>query len=176
MSQDTVENKQKSFKEIEDVISRAIKKVGVRKENDLCRFIPATTGGYLHHFTMKKMKTKQPKELLGMIEKFIINVDHPGRVAPKQRAPRGSRKRKDQVTFTRSQIERMLNLARATGDKEMVTLLSPRRSLATCKRELIASVRANRIESELWTAYLEAAQAQQAAISMMLGESYNSKK
>jgi hypothetical protein len=161
MSNDIVESKTKNFKEIEDIISRAIKKVGAKRENDICRYIPMTSGGYMHHFTLKKMKTKQPSELGSMIEKFIINSDRPGMVAPKQRAPRGSRKRRDHMTFTRMQLERMLAIARLAGDKEMVSVLSPKRSLATCKRELISSIRHNRLDPELWNAYVEAINAQQ---------------
>lgn len=161
MSSDTVEPKTKSFKEIEEIISRAIKKVGAKRENDICRYIPMTSGGYMHHFTLKKMKTKQPTELGSMIEKFIINSDRPGMVAPKQRAPRGSRKRRDHMTFTRVQLERMLSIARLAGDTEMVSVLSPKRSLATCKRELISSIRHSRLEPELWNAYVEAINAQQ---------------
>lgn len=160
MSHDT-EHKTKHLKEIEDVISRAIKKVGAKRENDICRYIPMTSGGYMHHFTLKKMKVKQPSELGAMIEKFIINSDRPGMVAPKQRAPRGSRKRRDHLTFTRNQLDRMLTIARLAGDKEMVSVLSPKRSLATCKRELIASIRHNRVEQELWNAYSESINAQQ---------------
>lgn len=161
MSHDTVEPKTKHLKEIEDIISRAIKKVGAKRENDICRYIPMTSGGYMHHFTLKKMKTKQPSELGAMIEKFIIGSDRPGMVAPKQRAPRGSRKRRDHLTFTRTQLDRMLTIARLAGDKEMVSVLAPKRSLATCKRELIAAVRHNRVEQELWNAYSEAVNAQQ---------------
>ncbi len=163
---ETVEHRTKSFKEIEEIISKAIKKVGGRKENDLCRYIPMTSGGYMHHFTLRKMKTKQPHELSAMIEKFIINADRPGTVAPKQRAARGSRKRRDQITFTRNQLERMLNIARLAGDKEMIAVLSPKRSLATCKRELIASIRHSKVEQELWNAFIEAVNAQQAAMAM----------
>ncbi len=161
MSHDTVEPKTKHLKEIEDIISRAIKKVGAKRENDICRYIPMTSGGYMHHFTLKKMKTKQPSELGAMIEKFIIGSDRPGMVAPKQRAPRGSRKRRDHLTFTRTQLDRMLTIARLAGDKEMVSVLAPKRSLATCKRELIAAIRHNRVEQELWNAYSEAVNAQQ---------------
>jgi hypothetical protein len=161
MSHDTVEPKTKHLKEIEDIISRAIKKVGAKRENDICRYIPMTSGGYMHHFTLKKMKSKQPSELGAMIEKFIISSDRPGMVAPKQRAPRGSRKRRDNLTFTRSHLDRMLTLARLAGDKEMVSVLAPKRSLATCKRELIAAIRHNRVEQELWNAYSEAVNAQQ---------------
>jgi hypothetical protein len=153
--EETLEGK-KNFREIEDVITRAIKKVGGRKENDLCKFLPMATGGYMHHFTLRKMKIKQPFELATLIEKFIIGADKPGAVAPKQRAARGSRKRRDQYTFTRGQLERMLNIARLAGDKEMVSILSPKKSLATCKRELIASIRHSKVEPELWNAYVEA--------------------
>ena len=162
MSQGVVDTKLKSLNEIEDVIAKAIKKVGARKENELCRYIPMTTGGYMHHFTLKKMKTRQPEELGTMIQKFIINVDKPGRVTPKSRAPRGSRKRRDQITFTRSQLEKMLSLAKMTGEKEMIAILSPKRSLATCKRELISSIRHGTVEPELWNAYVEAINTQQA--------------
>lgn len=146
----------KSLAEIEDLIDKAIKKVGGKKENDLCRFLPMNSGGYMHHFTLRKMKTKQPRELVDLIQKFIISSDRPTSVAPKQRAARGSRKRKDQYTFTRGQLERMLNIARLAGDKEMVSVLSPKKSLATYKRELIISIRHNKIDQDLWNGYVEA--------------------
>ncbi len=154
-----MEQKTKSLKEIEDVIARAIKKVGGSKENDLCKYLPMQTGGYMHHFTMRKMKTKQPSELGSMIEKFIIRADRPNSVPPKTRAPRGSRKRKDQLAFSRTQLERMLQIARMAGDKEMIAVLSPKKSLASAKRELIASIRHNKIDQELWNSYVESAQA-----------------
>jgi hypothetical protein len=159
------ESKTKNLREIEDVIAKAIKKVGGRKENDLCKYIPMTSGGYMHHFTLKKLKSKQPGELGTMIEKFIINSDKPHIIAPKQRAARGSRKKRDQVIFTRSQIDRMLSIARLAGDKEMVSVLSPKKSLPSCKRELIISIRHGKVEQELWNAYVEAVNAQQSMAS-----------
>lgn len=165
MTQGLADSKLKNLNEIEDVIAKAIKKVGARKENDLCRYIPVTTGGYMHHFTLKKMKTRQPEELSSIIQKFIISVDKPGRVTPKSRAPRGSRKRRDQITFTRSQLEKMLNFAKMTGEKEMIAILSPKRSLATCKKELLSSIRHGQVDQELWNAYVEAMNTQQAMSS-----------
>lgn len=146
---------------VDDVIHRAVKKIGGRKENELCKYLPMKSGGYMHHFTLKKMKYKQPQELAGIIERFVINSDKPTIVAPKQRAARGSRKRKDHMNFTRNQLERMLNIARLAGDKEIITILSPKKSLATCKRELIQAIRQNRIEQELWNGYVESIQTQQ---------------
>lgn len=154
-------NETKTKFSIEDTINRAIKKIGARKENELCKYLPMKTGGYMHHFTFKKMKSKQPQELAAIVERFVINSDKPTSVAPKQRAARGSRKRRDHMNFTRNQLERMLNIARLAGDKEIITILSPKKSLATYKRELIQSIRQQRVELELWNGYVEAIQAQQ---------------
>ncbi len=159
--EEIMDSKTKNLREIEDVISKAIKKVNGKKENDLCKFLPMASGGYMHHFTLRKMKNRNPAELSSIIEKFIINSEKPSSVAPKQRAARGSRKRRDQVTFTRNQLERMLNIARLAGDKEMVSILAPKKSLATCKRELISSIRHGKIEPELWNAYVESLNALQ---------------
>jgi len=155
MSLNDKESLKQSLKDIEDVIAKAIKKVGVRKENDLCRYIPMTSGGYMHHFTLKKMKKKNPQELSSMIKEFIINVSRPHSVAPKPRAARGSRKRRDELSFTKWQLERMLNIARLAGDKEIISILSPRKSLASYKREIIQSIRQNKVDQELWNGYVE---------------------
>jgi len=169
-NEETMEQKTKNLREIEDVISKAIKKVNGRKENDLCKYLPMSSGGYMHHFTLRKMKNRNPSELGNLIEKFIINTEKPSSVAPKQRAARGSRKRRDQVTFTRNQLERMLNIARLAGDKEMVSILAPKKSLATCKRELISSIRHGRVEPELWNAYVESLNAMQQLANSSLTE------
>lgn len=164
MSQNDQESihKQKNLKDLEEMLSKAIKKVGVRKENDLCKYIPMTSGGYMHHFTLRKMKKKNPSELSSMIKQFIINVSRPMAVAPKPRAARGSRKRRDQLTFTKWQLERMLNIARLAGDKEIISILSPKKSLASFKRELIQAVRQNKVEQELWNGYVESVNNQNA--------------
>lgn len=158
MQREQVMEKTKSLKEIEEIITKAIKKVNGRKENDLCKYIPGDSGGYMHHFTLKKMKNRQPIELGSLLEKFIINTEKPSSLPPKQRAARGSRKKRDQYTFSRNQLEKMLQLARQSGDKEMVTMLSPKKSLATSKRELIASIRHGRVDQDLWNFYVEALQ------------------
>jgi hypothetical protein len=119
-------NETKTKFSVEGTINRAIKKIGAKKENELCKYLPMKTGGYMHHFTFKKMKSKQPQELAAIIERFVINSDKPTSVAPKQRAARGSRKRRDHMNFTRNQLERMLNIARLAGDKEIITILSPK--------------------------------------------------
>lgn len=143
------------IKQLENLISSAVKKVGARKENDICRYLPSSTGGYIHHFTMRKMKTEEPEALQAMISKYILNVEKPSTVPPKPRAARGSRKRRDQFMFSKQDIERMLNMARLAGDKDMIRKLTPKKDLRTIKRELIASIRHGKVDQDLWNSYME---------------------
>jgi hypothetical protein len=163
VSQIVSEAKGIQSKEIEDIIAKAIQKAGVKNEIELSRFIPASSGGYIHHFTLRKMKKKQPQELKDMIEKFIMTAKTLQKLAPKTRAARGSRKRRDQINFNPTQIERMLQIAKQAGDQELIAALSLKKPLAACKRDLIASIRHKRVEQALWNAYVEAANAQQAS-------------
>jgi hypothetical protein len=142
---------------LQELIDKAVRKVDGNKENDICRYIPASVGGYIHHFTMRKMKTESPHELAELIEKHILASSSPQRVQPKPRAARGSRKRRDQFYFSRNDLERLLQMARASGDKEMVRKLTPpRKDLRSIKKELISSIRHNRVEQELWNSFVEA--------------------
>lgn len=142
-------------KHLDHLIHAAEKKVGAKKENDICHYIPVATGGYIHHFTLRKMRTEDPQQLAALITKFITEPAHPQMVKPKSRAARGSRKRRDLFSFSRHDLERMLNMARLAGDKEMVRKLTPKKDLRTIKRELISSIRHGRIEPELWNMYVE---------------------
>lgn len=143
-------------KSLESLIQQAIKKINAKKENDICRYLPSNKGGYIHHFTMRKMKTEAADQLHSLISQYIVNVDKPLSVTPKPRAARGSRKRRDQFLFTKQDIERMLQMARHQGDKDLVRKLTPKKDLRTIKRELIASIRHGKVEQELWHFYVEA--------------------
>lgn len=145
-------------KQLESLINAAIKKIQGRKENDICRYLPMDTGGYIHHFTMRKMKTESPQALQALISKYIIHTDKPSTVKPKQRAARGSRKNRDQVLFSKQDRERLLLLARNAGDKEMVRKLTPKRDLKALKKDLISAIKHGLngpIEQELWNSYIE---------------------
>ncbi len=145
----------KSREDLETLIEKAIQKVHGDKENDLCKYLPGPIGGYMHHFTLRKLKTSDPKQLTALLQEFIINADTPRALDPKPRAPRGSRKRRDLLNFSRTDIERVLELARQVGDDDLLARFSPRRSLPSLKRELIRAIRDNKINQELWNAYAE---------------------
>ncbi len=155
-------------KQLENLINSAVKKIGGQKENDICHYLPVPTGGYIHHFTMRKMKTENPQHLAEMITKYIINTNHPQEVVPKPRAARGSRKRRDLFTFSKQDLERMLNMARLAGDKEMIRKLTPKKDLRTIKRELISSIRHGRVEPDLWNLYVEAMTSQNNPASLLV--------
>ena len=145
----------KTLQELEDTIRQAVQKIKGKKENDICRYLPIPTGGYMHHFTMRKMKTEEPKVLSSLINKYINSVDKPISVMPKQRAARGSRKRREGISFSRFELEKLLNMAKSLGDQDMVSKLSPKKSLAAYKRDLIAAVKNNEVDEKLWRNYVE---------------------
>ncbi len=143
---------------LDSLIEKALKKIGSDRENDICRYLPVD-GGYMHHFTLRKMKHEVPEELSGMIEKFIITTDDPERVPPKPRAARGSRKNGDQPNLNRDDLKRLLNIARLANDQEMIRKLTPQRSLPSVKRDLMRSIRQGKVDHDLWSRYVEVAEA-----------------
>lgn len=146
----------KTLQELEETIQRAVSKINGKKENDICRYLPIPTGGYMHHFTMRKMKTEEPKTLANLINKYINTVEKPISVQPKQRAARGSRKRREGISFSRYELEKLLSMAKNLGDYDMISKLSPKKSLAAYRRDLIASVKNNEVDEKLWRNYVEA--------------------
>lgn len=141
--------------ELEKLIDNAIKKVRGDKENDLCKFIPGPAGGYVHHFTFRKWKNSDPAHLFKLLQKFIVEMDTPKALDPKPRAPRGSRNRPNFFSFTRTDIERVLEVAKQVGDKDLLARFSPKRSFPVLKKELIRSIRENKVNHDLWNAYAE---------------------
>jgi hypothetical protein len=149
------ETEKSSGKKLELLIKEAVRKLGVSKENDICPYIPINTGGHIHHFTMKKMKTVTPAELAGMISQYILQVDRPVKVSPKKRAARGLHKQKNRYVFSPQELQRLRNIARLAGDKEMISRLSPKTDHQTIKRMLISSIKRDRVDQELWSNYAD---------------------
>lgn len=152
--------------ELDKVIQDALKIVKAKKETDLCHYLPvegknSDVGGYMHHFTFRKLKNEDPKALKKEIEKNIIDSKNPKKVAPKPRL-RTPRRRRDGMLFSKHDIERLLQMARMAGDKEMIRKLTTQhKDLRAVKRELIASIRHNQVEPDLWNTYVELATSQQ---------------
>lgn len=148
-------NTQSFSKKLEDTMNCAFKKVGSTSENVICRYLPVN-GGYMHHFTLRKMKHEQPDALHEMIKKYILNPDKPQTVRPKKRAARGSKKKKDQIILSHNDLERVIQLAKKANDLEMIRKLLPKKDLKSVKRELIQCIKKNIINHTLWNSYIEA--------------------
>ena len=154
-------NHPKPDQRLESCIAAAMKKVGARKENDICRYLPGPKGGYIHHFSMRKMKYEDPEQLLQILNKHITNPTNPSKLPPKPRAPRGSRKRRDHLPLTKQDMDLLLFLARQSGQKDIIRKLTPRKDIRSSKRELIASIKHGQVKEELWQNYVEAVNASQ---------------
>ena len=146
-----------SHQELEGLYQKALQKVGGKGESAICHYLPGPAGGYIHHFTLKKMSKRSPQLVADMLRKHILDPSHPTRIEPKRRAPRGSRKKREFVQLNQSAIERLLVLAKTAGDREAIALLTPKRSFAACRRDLIASVKQGQVSHDLWNAYVAAA-------------------
>lgn len=146
---------QKQDHKVDAAVQAAMKKVGAKKENDICRYLPGPKGGYIHHFSMRKKKHEAPEELLQELNKFILNPANPSKLPPKPRAPRGSRKRRDHLPLSKQDIDLLVYLARQSGQKDIVRKLTPKKDIRTIKRELIASIKHGQVKEELWQAYAE---------------------
>jgi hypothetical protein len=142
--------------ELEKLIEKAIKKINGHKENDLCKYLPGPSGGYMHHFTMRKLKHDDPTQLFALLQEYIVSHENPLVLPPKSRAPRGSRKQYHSINFSRTDMEKVLDLARKTGDRDLIARFSPKRSLPLIKKELIRSIRHHQIHQELWDYFVEA--------------------
>lgn len=110
---------------------------------------------------MRKMKTEAPEQLQQLISKYIVNADKPVTVPPKATRyldPEAA----IQLLFSKQDLELMLSMARAAGNKEIIRKLTPRKDLRSVK-ELISSIRHGKVEQELWHCYVEAIGTQQQA-------------
>lgn len=150
-----------TLSELQSAINRAIIKLKVSKESEICRYIPIPTGGHIHHFTFRKKKQEDPKRLLDMIHKYVLDVEGtPVRVTPKKRAPRGSRKILNNLPLSTAQFERLIQMAKLVGDPEIEGLIKVfvnqrSRDPRSLKRELINSIKQDRSDQELWNQWVE---------------------
>ena len=135
----------------EELIQKALKKIGGEKEKDICKYLPAETEGYMHHFTLRKIKKTNPQELYGLIKEFILEPPSPRPIDPKPRA-----RRNKSLSLNQADLKLILKLAQKTGDKHLLSKLGAKLSLPRIKRELIKSIKEDRVEEELWYSYVQA--------------------
>lgn len=146
--------------QLDAVIEQAKKKIQGSKESDICRYLPSQDEeGYMHHFSLQKMKKNEPNQLIMLIKKHILEGS-PKTIPSKQRAPRGSRKGTSTPTFTKEELARLAKYAEAASDAELSSkILGQKVSFTKCKQDLMASIRANTLQPSCWEAYAAACKA-----------------
>lgn len=140
---------------LEKTIEKALQKIQGTKTKELCRYLPPQGGaGHMHHFTFEKLKKNDPSQLEALLEKFIFQPTHPKKIAPKQRAPRGTRKQK-QLIFNREELSCLIEMADKSGYRDIVAKLRPHGSITKLKKSLIDSIKQNNVDHSLWRQYTE---------------------
>ena len=137
-------------------IEKALDKIQGKKEKEICRYLPGPRGGYIHHFTFKKLKEKEPEKCLSLLEEFILNPAKPRELDPTPRAPRGLNRTNNQIKLPNEMVNRIIQIARESGDDSLLSKILAARPLNQVKRDLIRSIRENKANQELWEAYKEA--------------------
>lgn len=144
---------------LKQAIEEALQKIQANKEKELCRYLPGPRGGYIHHFTFKKLKEKDPDKCLSMIKEFILNITSPRELDPTPRSPRGLNRNNNQIKLPNEMVGRIIQIAREAGDNSLLSKLLSARPLNQIKRDLIRCIRDNKVNQELWEAYKEAVMA-----------------
>lgn len=137
------------------VIDEAKQKLNIEKDILLCRYLPSKDGGHMHHFTFAKFSKEQPEQLIELIRTHILE-GNPTRIPGKQRK-KSAKAQKDAIQFTRDELSRLKDYLRKHNDTELMRKIKAHSDdfNQTCKA-LLASIRAKRLQPELWDAYVAA--------------------
>ncbi len=128
---------------IDTIIHKALKKIKTEDENELCRYLPSNKGGYIHHFSFRKLKNRDPQALKALIEEHVLNPVSPQPLPANTRNPRGSRKGNHDIRLSQFDIQKLCILANRSGDAEMAAKLTAKsRTPAQLRRDLMRSIRA----------------------------------
>ena len=119
-----------SVSTLTQAIQIAMAKLNLSNEAHLSHYIPDEEGRRLHHLTIKRLKKENPKQLRGMLEKFILFPDKP------QLLPTRIRQGKQiSISFSRSQLNQLIDVVTASGDEDLINLLRPYQSFEEVQRQ-----------------------------------------
>ena len=140
-----------SEKEIETAIQKAMQKVHVKSELLLSRFIPGKNGHREHHLTIAKIKKNQPQQLLKLLEKYILSEKNPKAFPSPPRLRRESKT--VQVSLTRDQVARLIEIVKASGDQELFKILASFQSPSAIKQQVKKMISEGNYEPALMELY-----------------------
>jgi hypothetical protein len=147
------ESEKYTTQELDDCIHRAMSRVNVRTENDLCRYIPGRKG-QLHHFAYHKLKRTQPIELQKMIKEYILENESPKEFSKNPKTSFGVKSTVD-LKLKRSQINRLVDILKKSGDEELISMLAPHQTLRQVQKSMQDMVRSKAVDLDLWAMYVK---------------------
>ena len=78
------ESRNQSAESLDECIHRAMSRVSVGKETDLCRYLPGSKG-HMHHFAFGKLKKTAPGQLQKLLKEHVLEKDSPEPISSKPR-------------------------------------------------------------------------------------------
>ncbi len=150
------------FNELGECISKAMQKTATSNENQLCFYLPGAKGR-LHHWGFKRMKQTSPQELLKLLKEYILEKETPEKISSKrrQKSTEPVVPRTVEVKFKRSQLNRIAEALKKSGDKELLALFTPFQSLSQVQKLMIDMIKEKGIDLDLWDTYTRLVQDEQ---------------
>ena len=117
------------------------RKLGIKKESDLCWYIPAEEGGYLYYSTFRSLKKKDPQKLEELIQAHIVWPKKPKKFPPNPR-------KSTSTSLSSHQTIPLSEQDSHTAPKEETETINPRlpktESLQKLLSELLQEIRSNK--------------------------------
>jgi hypothetical protein len=140
---------------LENLIQKAIVKINGENEKSLCHFIPVKSGGYMHHFTLKKMKQKSPEILYDLIQTHIIQTASPKEIEAKPPNQIPTYRKNRLFIITEIEMDRIVTLARQTQDIELLEILQIKQAFYPDNEDFAYASAENELFSEPLIDYLK---------------------
>lgn len=151
--QTVYETEQSTLQELDEIIIRAMDRVNIQKDVDLCHYLPKNNKR-LHHFAFGKMKKEQPAQLMHMINENILDRDAP-QLLPVNIRPSIKKKNPVELKLNKSQMNRLVNILKEAGEQELIAVIAPQESLKEVQKLMLDMIRKKEINQELWTTYIK---------------------
>lgn len=148
----SVTEKGMNIKDLEGVIERAMKKTSSKTEAELSRYL-SDDEGRMHHFTFRRLKMKQPKQLSSLLENQVLNHSAPAIVPAKPRKKRDSSS--ITIKLSPAQLNEIVAVLQKSGKTDLVEALSPKIPMKMLKKEVLNSIRSEKADLGLLESFIE---------------------
>lgn len=139
------------------------KSLKLKKETDLCRYLPTQDGKRLHFRAFKKIKKENPETLKSLIEKYLLDPKKPqlvpsGRMQYDPNHPEQKPLNNPSTVNLLSYLEQLVHILKnekiPLSEKQELPMNLLQRSLKIVQNQLIQLIQNKGIDPELWETYV----------------------